>query len=149
MKIMKLCFKIQSMSDIITNSSTEVFTIYNDCDLDTIKKIVNSILNITSSDYKFDDLFDIRLVLSDYAIAEIMDNPSKYGVDDIEYLEPFLNTCPREVAGTLEKIWCQDWRESWPPFYEGFEINAKIPEAKEAARCLSRLDDIFETDYRY
>ena len=36
--------KIQSISDIITNSSTEVYTIYSIRDKQTIKDIVNAIM---------------------------------------------------------------------------------------------------------
>lgn len=53
--------KVKSITDVITNSSTEVFTFYNDGGIKTIKDTVNAILAINSDNkYTFDDLFDIK-----------------------------------------------------------------------------------------
>ena len=53
--------KVKSITDVITNSSTEVFTFYNDGGIKTIKDTVNAILAINSHNkYTFDDLFDIK-----------------------------------------------------------------------------------------
>lgn len=38
--------KIQSISDVITNSSTEVFIVYDSGNIDSIKHIINAILSI-------------------------------------------------------------------------------------------------------
>ena len=43
---------IQSISDIITNSSTEVYTIYTKNDIKTIKSIVNALLALFRKDKK-------------------------------------------------------------------------------------------------
>ena len=53
-----MILKIQSISDIITNSSTEVYTIYTKNDIKTIKNIVNALLAV-NGDSTFDDLFNI------------------------------------------------------------------------------------------
>ena len=64
--------KVKSITDVITNSSTEVFTFYNDGGIKTIKDTVNAILAINSGNkYTFDDLFEIKYVfdfdcISDY-----------------------------------------------------------------------------------
>ena len=53
--------KVKSITDVITNSSTEVFTFYNDGGIKTIKDTVNAILAINCDNkYTFDDLFDIK-----------------------------------------------------------------------------------------
>lgn len=53
--------KVKSITDVITNSSTEVFTFYNDGGIKTIKDTVNAILSINSGNkYTFDDLFEIK-----------------------------------------------------------------------------------------
>ena len=53
--------KVKSITDVITNSSTEVFTFYNDGGIKTIKDTVNAILAINSDNkYTFDDLFEIE-----------------------------------------------------------------------------------------
>lgn len=53
-----MVIKIQSVSDVITNSSTEVFIVYNLSNIDSIKELVNAILAIDGN-YTFDDLFNI------------------------------------------------------------------------------------------
>lgn len=50
----RIIIKIQSVSDVITNSSTE-------CTLDRLKDIVNSILKIADSTLTADDLFTFEL----------------------------------------------------------------------------------------
>ena len=53
--------KVKSITDVITNSSTEVFTFYNDGGIKAIKDTVNAILAINSGNkYTFDDLFEIK-----------------------------------------------------------------------------------------
>lgn len=58
---MNLKFSIQSAGDIITNSSTEVYTVWNREKTEkTIKDLVNSLLELGNTDLKFDDLFTIE-----------------------------------------------------------------------------------------
>ena len=53
--------KIQSISDIITNSSTEVFMVYDNDSIKNIKELVNAVLSINKDNkYTFDDLFTIK-----------------------------------------------------------------------------------------
>ena len=42
-------FKIKSLTDVITNSSTEVFTIYNKGAINKVKEMVNSILALSDT----------------------------------------------------------------------------------------------------
>ena len=54
--------KIQSISDVITNSSTEIYTVWDRNKIGkTIKDMVNSILNLGQADLCFDDLFTIEI----------------------------------------------------------------------------------------
>ena len=55
--------KIQSISDIITNSSSEVFPIvrYKWGAEDDIERLINAILTAGGSDYTCEDLFDIEV----------------------------------------------------------------------------------------
>ena len=66
-------FKIKSLTDVITNSSTEVFTIYN---VNKIKQMVNSILALSdaTSNLTFDDLFEVDYRLYDYGTGELIIN---------------------------------------------------------------------------
>lgn len=52
---------IIGFSDIITNSSSEVYCVYSEEGINRIKELVNSILEVAGSDKKCDDLFEISL----------------------------------------------------------------------------------------
>ena len=58
---MKIKINIQSESDLITNSSTEIYTVCTEYTLDRLKDIVNSILKIADSTLTADDLFTFEL----------------------------------------------------------------------------------------
>ena len=66
-------FKIKSLIDVITNSSTEVFTIYNKGAINKVKEMVNSILALsdTTSNLTFDDLFEVDYCFDIYEIEEL------------------------------------------------------------------------------
>jgi hypothetical protein len=51
---------LHSFSDIITNSSTEIFTTCTENSVELIKKFINTILKEAGSDKTADDLFTIR-----------------------------------------------------------------------------------------
>lgn len=63
--------KIQSVSDVITNSSTEIYVEATEYTLDGIKNIVNSILKSVNSEYTADDLFE-------FSLEDIDDNDYPY-----------------------------------------------------------------------
>ena len=67
-------FKIKSLTDVITNSSTEVFTVYNKEAVNNIKELVNAILalNNKTSNLTFDDLFEVDYCFDIYEIEELI-----------------------------------------------------------------------------
>ena len=65
--------KLQSVSDVITNSSTEIYTVCTEYTLDRLKDIVNSILEISGSSLKADDLFTFELEEAAKYLSDIMD----------------------------------------------------------------------------
>lgn len=74
--------RIQSYIDVITNSSTTVFTFANN--IEGVKSVINAILKTAGSRYTCDDLFDIS---SDYDIS-ITDAVDDYYLDKAkEHLE--------------------------------------------------------------
>ena len=52
--------KTHSIIDIITNSSTEIFTSMSDKGIEYLQNIINAILEVSMSDKKCDDLFIIE-----------------------------------------------------------------------------------------
>lgn len=53
--------RVHSFIDIITNSSTEIYVCAGNGTVNSIKKLVDSILKAGKSDKRFDDLFEISL----------------------------------------------------------------------------------------
>ena len=56
-----MVIKIQSISDVITNSSTEVYITYYPSDKNAIINIVNAILAI-NGEGKFEDYFEFKWI---------------------------------------------------------------------------------------
>ena len=155
-----MVIKVQSISDVITNSSTEVFVVYDSTNIDSIKRIVDAILAIDSN-YTFDDLFTIKMLVSEHAIYKMYKDWNKYFPDKpkpdsendfFNYIESLSNS----ELNTIEDIWIDNdystygWEYS--PFYEGYKIdikegvekNDKLQKAVDAIRS---LDSIFSIDY--
>lgn len=141
--------KIQSMTDVITNSSTSVFCVYEPQNLNTIKNLVNSILAI-SGEYTFDDLFNIKFRY-DYADISYFLYTQKlipYKEQDAfmkSLNEEELNKIVKE-AGEYEgsDFYVED-------FYGGIEVTVKpgvdSEKAEKAAKLISQIDSIFDLDY--
>lgn len=53
---------VKSKTDVITNSSTEVFIYYPSDAIERIQSLIQSILDMSGSDQKASDLFDITLI---------------------------------------------------------------------------------------
>ena len=68
--------KILNISDVITNSSSEVFTYYTQESVNIVKELVNAILKAGGSDKTCDDLFDIRLSFDEDGFEVIPKDPN-------------------------------------------------------------------------
>lgn len=53
--------KVKSLTDVITNSSSEAFLLVNSDSIDKTKELINTILRVAGSSKTCDDLFDITL----------------------------------------------------------------------------------------
>lgn len=140
--------KIQSMTDVITNSSTSVFCVYEPNNLKTIKELVNSILAI-SGEYTFDDLFEIKFDYNYCAIQNFVEHDNykrMLGLSDDE-LEKYLNSLPEEILQSIIDDFYDFYDCSGYQFYEGIVVTAKTDKAKEAAKLISSIDSIFDLDY--
>jgi hypothetical protein len=149
--------KIQSISDIITNSSTEVFIVYGSNNINTIKDIVNSILSIDGN-YTFDDLFTIKMTVSD-SVEDVFDNceyyfPNKQKPSDIRSFWEYINSLSQNELTELEHIWdsknTYDWE--YVPFFDGYSVSIKeeiekTDKLQKAVDAIRRLDSIFDLDY--
>lgn len=127
--------KIQSVSDIITNSSTEVFMVYDDNALKQIKELVNAMLSLNENNkYTFDDLFIIEPYLN---TEEFLDEYPEYKGLSYEQLL-------QKAYKIDEENYCDGY-----PYVSGYTVEAKDPKNAEIAEKLSKLDKIFETYATY
>lgn len=150
---MKIDIKIQSLIDVITNSSTSVFTIYSRSNIRDIKELVNAILAIDGN-YTFDDLFDIKLLIDSIQAEWIWESDDKFSQefpkfeDFYEYLE---NTSEDELYKYEDILYdLQEYYDRFP-LYDGFSITLKekVKDSKvikHAANLINRIDMIFDHD---
>lgn len=121
---------IIGFSDIITNSSSEVYCYYSKEGINRIKELVDSILKVAGSDKKFDDLFEISLVPDEYSADDFYEEYGREPIDSKELEEYALNY--------------QNYADR--PAFIGLQVTAKDTKNQEAANLISFIDSIF--DYR-
>lgn len=155
-----MVIKVQSISDLITNSSTEVFVVYDLTNIDSIKNIVNAILAIDSS-YTFDDLFTIKMVVRDHAISKMYREwenyfPGKTKPDSEKDFIDYVDSLSDSEISTLEDVWINNDRSTYyweySTFYEGYQVNIKegvekTDKLQKAIDAIYSLDNIFSLDY--
>lgn len=131
-------FKIQSISDVITNSSTEVYITYYPSDKDAIINVVNAILAI-NGEGKFEDYFEFKWIPNEDFLHD------KWEDDEIEIpFEQWLESLPESFLFSEYERWDNCYN-----FIEGYSITAKDPKNSKAADLLTNLDSIFTTDVSY
>lgn len=122
-----LMISIQSVTDIITNSSSEIFVIYRKSDFEFIKEIINELLKLAGSNKTFDDLFELKI----WTTEEAEEDYAKSGSS-----QDFIDWC-------MDKDLDIDIDER-NPYIESYTIDAKSEEAKSVAYKLSNLAFLFE-----
>lgn len=143
---------IQSISDIITNSSTEVYTIYSIRDKQTIKEIVNALLSV-NGDLRFDDLFNIGMMVSEWAAETLWEE-----CPELQEQFPTLNDFDNYLA-TLTDDELENYADKYDnldiwdarPFYDGYFVSVKddveqTPVLERAIRAIHSFDSLFDHD---
>lgn len=93
---MKIYLNIQSIVDVITNSSTEVFVMATDSTIEYTKKLLCKILQISEDDV--DARFDIDTYVSDYNYTGISISCKSENPDDISAMNA--------ITDLLDSILC-------------------------------------------
>lgn len=119
--------KVQTISNIITNSSSEIFVIYRKSDFEFIKEIINELLKLAGSNKTFDDLFELKI----WTTEEAEEAYAKSGSS-----QNFIDWC-------MDKDLNIDIDER-NPYIESYTIDAKSEEAESVAYKLSNLAFLFE-----
>ena len=116
--------KIISISDVITNSSSEVFCLFDEYTFNRIKKTINKILESLNIDSKFDDLF------------ELVPKYDEYVLEDIPEL-------------TLKEAMSHDNECEGYPYITGYNIISKTEKYEKLAEALSNLHNVFTYETFY
>lgn len=78
-------FRLQSLNDVVTNSSMEVYQEATQYTVDAVRDIINVILKIGGSDKSCDDLFTVSINYEDMLESYFEDILGKSDIDE-EYL---------------------------------------------------------------
>lgn len=119
---------LHSFVDLITNSSTEIYVSAHDKTISAAKAMVNKVLAAAGSDKIADDLFDFKLTVS---------SVDEETWEDVEY-------DAKSPEG--KKVLKEDEQPQL-----NLVVTAKVdsPDAKEAAKALSKLTDLFVAEKKY
>lgn len=137
--------KLQSLTDVITNSSTCIYTMYDIRDKDTIKNLVNAILAIEGK-YTFDDLFEIGFTVNSWILEDIYDRDESLQ-KQYSTFEDYISALSDEELIEWDAI-AKD--SSYEPvcLFDGFWVSVKkdVTETevlKKAAQAIQTIDNIF------
>ena len=161
--------KIQSFSDVITNSSSSVFVVYTESNIKSIKDVVNAILAI-DSEYTFDDLFDISMSINTDLLEEcegleeefkelsdLFNDENLTWRQTITKVIEIVNSYDSEKKNRLaELLWNvideNDYESCVKSPYDGIIITPKDPNNEVVSRAviaISNLSEIFDIDFCY
>lgn len=152
---------IQSISDLITNSSTEVFIVYDESNINDIKELVNAVLSLEDPSKTFDDYFTIEMLPNydsiSYAFEYLFDSgvkdyPEVQVFNDLDSWEEERNYLESLPIDTLKEIVDRANDESWYStfrLYEGYSVVSKTDDliTRKVAGVLNAIDTIFSLDY--
>lgn len=135
-----MIIKIQSISDIITNSSTEIYITYCSCDKTAIINLVNAILAINGGGC-FEDYFEFKWVPNKDYLYDLW--------EDKKLETPFEEWLKTLTENDLFDTYQRSYYDTPRNYVEGYEIIAKDPKNKRTADLIASLDSIFTYDVSY
>lgn len=148
MQSIKLTY--HSFIDVITNSSTSIFSTVAGTAISTVGDLVNNLLKIANSDLTFDDLFTIEIIddSSDERRKDKM-----YKIFKNELVDLFGIDCQEFIDDKFNEIKKLDKKPDWWNIdydYDEFEENSIKVTAKSGnknselvANILSNLEELF------
>lgn len=131
MKTIKI--KLHSSVDLITNSSTVIFT-YSDGSLSAVKELVNEMLKVFGKEETFDDIFWAKVLPDEY--GEEQELPENWKELEIQY-----------IKDEIEK---QDWMKNYERYdsYESETILNLIPKDEKYSELAKKLIRyLYSTDH--
>lgn len=144
----ELRIKIHSVVDVITNSSTTIYTMAGAGTIKTIKLMVDSILTIAGSDLKAEDMFDFELEVAgegDFRWDKWYSETPE--VQDLKW-DDRRAAYDEYVKGIKESGVEPDWWSEYEGSDYSYEdvylhVTAKLENYDAAAKILDNLSDLF------
>jgi hypothetical protein len=123
--------KFHSLTDIITNSSTTIYT-YSDKSSKACKEMVDEIFETLGIDKSCDDVFNIVITFDDYY------NYTYYADDNnIEFTEEIFNDI---ITGKIKKpSWMTKLEKDPEQGGTTMHITAKVPEFEDLAKRIHKF----------
>ena len=106
-----ITFKTHSIVDVITNSSTTIFTWASGNSKAMVLELIDEVLAVAGSDKKAEDLYDVTVQVSDIeSLIDELEDELRTDADDDRLLELF---------GRSDKLYAKrDWQnEEWKKSY--------------------------------
>lgn len=132
-----MIFKLQSLNDVVTNSSMEVYQEATQYTVDAVKDIINVILKISGSDKSCDDLFTVSINYKDMLESYFEDILDKSDIDEIH-------------LDTIEEIRCR--KDNTGHFISDSEAYAELVKIGLVGNMIPTIEEYtrdFESDWRY
>lgn len=123
--------KVHSSVDLITNSSTTIFT-FSEGSVDAVKELVNEMLKVFNEPYKkFDDIFYAGVFADEYYDC--------YDENDEEYEEDFIEEIKMKVLkGEIEK---PEWMSNFEDEERTGTVLEIMPKDEKYADLAKKLID--------
>lgn len=100
-------FKLQSLNDVVTNSSMEVYQEATEYTVDAVKEIINVILKISGSDKSCDDLFTVCINYEDM-LCRYFD----YYLEDSDLDEEYKGMIESALDNNYDKVGYSKYRRA-------------------------------------
>ena len=139
---------IQSLSDIITNSSSETYTVLRGDSVESVKKIIDSILDLAGHGFHWDDFFKIyEDFAEDDALYRYKD---EWDDQEHEEGEEYKEPTREELLDFVHEYNSERWDEGEGSIIETYMTFVPTDlDSKLAASLLHKLNDLFESQTQY
>jgi len=140
----KIIIPVHSVVDLITNSSTEIYTSATDKTISTITDFANTMLSVGGSPLRAADVFDVKLVVAD---QEYGDKPFRQTASSVTEANKIIKIERRSRNGNNE----EDYDQQWPRISSQLEITVKKPydtnpQIIKVVEALAALGDTYNTE---
>lgn len=160
--MLTIMVSVKSKTDVITNSSTEVYMMNraNDGSLKSIKELVNAFLAKGGSTETFDDLFEAEPYFNERATKDVyLDVQGEvengyWSPNDLKPFKDFLNPDGKNLIDWSDldhkqKLQFADAYGDTTDMYEplignGYVFKAKDPKDEKLAKILTKIETIYD-----